>query len=142
MIVRPWRKGDEKKIVLQAAQRYLRLDDLENFDLSAWAEQGYAQTGEVDGEVMAIIGVMPMWPGRAIAWAYISENAGKHFPVIHRHVKKFLDNCGIRRIEATVDVGFPEGCRWMKMLGFEIEGHMKAYRPDGADVLLYARVRP
>jgi len=40
-----------------------------------------------------------------------------------------------------VDVGFKEGHRWIKMLGFELEGYMKAYRPDGADMLLYARIK-
>jgi hypothetical protein len=45
-----------------------------------------------------------------------------------------------RRIEATVDVGFTEGERWMTLLGFEYEGLMRAYRPDGQDMLMFARV--
>jgi RimJ/RimL family protein N-acetyltransferase len=56
-------------------------------------------------------------------------------------VVEFLDNAPYRRIEATVDVGFKQGHRWIKMLGFELEGYMRAYRPDGADMLLYARVK-
>ena len=86
-------------------------------------------------------GVEPQWENRAIAFALISGAAGPYFWAIHSAVRNFLNSTPYRRIEATVDVGFEQGHRWIKMLGFEIEGYMKAYRPDGADMLLYARVR-
>ena len=41
----------------------------------------------------------------------------------------------------TVDCEFEQGHRWAKMLGFTMEAErMRAYRPDGGDVALYARV--
>ena len=83
----------------------------------------------------------PQWENRATAFALLSDDSGPHFPAIHSAVVEFLDNAPYRRIEATVDVGFKQGHRWIKMLGFELEGYMKAYRPDGADMLLYARVK-
>jgi RimJ/RimL family protein N-acetyltransferase len=52
-----------------------------------------------------------------------------------------MKDIGSRRYESTVDVGFKQGHRFMKMLGFEVEGYLKAYRPDGADMVLYARVK-
>jgi hypothetical protein len=93
------------------------------------------------GEVMAIGGIEPIWTGRAMAFIFISRNAGPHFRSVHKVVRSFLDNAPFRRIEASVDVGFAEGARWMKMLGFELEGYMRAYRPDGSDMLLYAKVK-
>lgn len=141
MIVRPWKKGDTAKIEIQDAQAYMStIADL-TLDFSELSEKGLAWTGEVNDRVVAVAGLLPQWENRAIAWAVISKHAGPHFRSIHNAVHRFLIHAPFRRIEATVDVGFDDGVRWMKMLGFEIEGYMKAYRPDGADMLLFARVR-
>ena len=133
--------GDTVKIATQPAQQYLhRIVDV-RADFTELANQGLAWTAESEGRILAIAGVEPQWENRAIAFALISGSAGAHFRAIHSAVARFLDSAPYRRIEATVDVGFEQGHRWIKMLGFEIEGYMKAYRPDGADMLLYARVR-
>lgn len=141
MIVRPWEPGDTHKIELQLSQEYLIELGSVDLDLSQLSDSNLAWVGEHEGEIVAIAGLIPQWENRALAWAYISKNAGPHFRKIHKAVCRFLDQSDFRRIEATIDVGFDEGVRWIEMLGFEYEGYMKAYRPDGADMLLYARVR-
>ena len=134
--------GDTVKIATQPAQQYLhRIVDV-RADFTELAKQGLAWTAENEGRVLAIAGVEPQWENRAIAFALISGAAGPYFRAIHSAVADFLDRVPYRRIEATVDIGFEQGHRWIKMLGFEIEGYMKAYRPDGADMLLYAKVKP
>lgn len=141
MIVRPWRLGDSEAINLQTAQRYTGdLADV-SVDLTPLSEVGLAWTAEVDDRVVACGGLFPQWENRALAWMLIGENAGRYFPVIHRHVKQFLALSPYRRIEAHVDVGFAAGVRWMKMLGFELEAYKKAFRPDGADMLEFVRIR-
>ena len=141
MIVRPWQTHDTVKITAQPAQQYLyRIVDVRG-DFTELSEKGLAWTAEHDGKILAIAGGDPQWENRAIAFALIAESAGRFFPAIHKAVRDFLIRTPYRRIEATVDVGFKEGHRWIKMLGFELEGYMKAYRPDGADMLLYARVK-
>jgi RimJ/RimL family protein N-acetyltransferase len=141
MIVRPWTLGDTERLHMQPAQEYLgRIVDV-RADFTELSNQGLAWTVEHDGDVIAFAGIEPQWQNRAIAFALLSETAGAHFPAIHKAVLRFLEWAPYRRIEATVDVGFEQGHRWIKMLGFEIEGYMRAYRPDGADMLLYARVR-
>ena len=141
MIVRPWQLHDTVRIAAQPAQQYLhRIVDV-RADFTELANQGLAWTAEHEGVVLAVAGVEPQWENRAIAFALIAESAGQFFPTIHKAVRDFLIRTPFRRIEAAVDVGFKEGHRWIKMLGFELEGYMKAYRPDGADMLLYARVR-
>ena len=142
MIARPWEPGDVGKMRLQGAQDYLsKIVVPDDIDLSPLVPHGFAWTGEVDGEIIVVGGLEPVWNDRAIAFAFMFANAGPHFLTIHRAVKSFLDQAPFRRIEATIDVGFKAGARWMKMLGFELEGLMKAYRPDGADMLLYAKVK-
>ncbi len=141
MIVRPWIVGDSAKVLLQPAQQYTAdIADVTS-DLTPLSELGLAWTGEHEGRVIACGGLLPHWPGRATAWMLIGHAAGPHFAAIHRHVFKFLTRSPYRRIEAHVDVGFKEGIRWMKMLGFEFESYKRAYRPDGADMLEFVRIR-
>jgi hypothetical protein len=85
-------------------------------------------------------GAEQVWEGRMIVWALLSQNIGLTMPIIHRHMVKFLSRLDARRLEAYIDVGFAPGHRWVKMLGFEVEGYMKSFRPNGDDMVLYARV--
>lgn len=141
MIVRPWRIGDSQKIRLQRAQCYTGdLADV-SADLTPLSEIGLAWSADDDGDVVACGGLLPVWDNRAQAWMLVGENAGPHFTGIHRSVRDFLVNAPYRRVEAHVDVGFSEGVRWMKMLGFELESYKRAFRPDGADMLEFVRIR-
>ena len=61
---------------------------------------------------------------------------------VHRDVKWILeDHSAIKRVELTVRSGFEPGLRWARMLGFEHEGKMKSWAPDGHDYDLFARIR-
>lgn len=98
-----------------------------------------------DGELLiGCAGLMPMWPGRAVAWALLSEDAGRYMRQIHRATKGFLQQSQWTRIEAFVVKDFYAGQKWMHMLGFECEtpeGAMRKYTPDGQDCFLYSLVR-
>ncbi len=102
---------------------------------------GEAFTGIVENETIICSGVVHQWQNRAIAWALISQNAGKHFVKVHKAVKRFLDMSEVNRIEAYVDDGFEEGYRWIEMLGFKHEGLMRQFSPHGLDMHLYAKVK-
>lgn len=141
MIVRLWRPGDTEKLLVQPSQQYMGAL-LKDLDLEPLALKRMAWVGEDEnGGILAIAGLAPQWQGRAIAWALVSSMAGKDFIKIHRAVEKVLIDSPFTRVEATVDVGFKPGHRWMKLLGFEPEGYLKAYRPDGGDQVMYARIR-
>lgn len=113
---------------------------LDDFDLTPLVEAGLAWVGETEQGILIIAGIAPQWENRATVWSLVSPMAGKHFRKIHREVKRHLDEAPFRRLEATVDVGFGPGHRWMKMLGFEMEGYLRAFRPDGADQIMYSRI--
>lgn len=91
-------------------------------------------------EIMLCFGILKIEPHRGLAWAILSRNAGLCAVAIHRAVRRFLDGCGVRRIEAAVDIEFLPGHRAMKALGFQWEGVMRCYTADGRDQHLYARV--
>ena len=141
MIVRPWQLGDTDRVQLQPAQQYMRGWANLSADLTDLSDSGLVWTGEYNGTVLGIAGLVPQWENRALAWALISDAAGPHFRKFHGAVSRFLEASDFRRIEATVDVDFEAGKRWMNLLGFQYEGLMRAYRPDGADMLMYARVK-
>jgi hypothetical protein len=81
------------------------------------------------------------WPGRGLAWAVFPNDLGALFIGVHRTAKRFLDGCGIRRVEADIRTDFCNAHRWVKLLGFKYEGTRRAFGTDGADYDLYARVR-
>jgi len=104
-------------------------------------ESGPSFTAIDKEEVVACAGIVHQWENRAIAWALISGMAGRNFIALHKAVQKFLDLSDINRIEAYVDANFDAGHRWITMLGFQSEGTMRQFMPDGNDAVLYARLK-
>jgi hypothetical protein len=129
---------------LQDSQAYLSkwitMEQAKAIEATEWAFTGVNE----DGSLMGCAGLISMWQGRAMAWAYISKSAeGRNFIKVHKAVSRFFEACYIKRIEITVDCDFEQGHRWAEMLGFKMEAEcMKSYRPDGGDCALYARVLP
>lgn len=106
---------------------------LENLGLA-----GLAFTGISRGEVIACAGVAPSGLGSATLWGFISAGAKPYFVRLHRSAERMLRLRPFRRIEASSEVDFEPGCRWLELLGFEAEGVMRAYGPDGKDHMRYA----
>lgn len=116
------------------------------FSLPGYADSlldhGEAYTMLVDGDVIACAGVQEAWTGRGVAWALLSTKAGAHMRALTRVVAHYLNHLAVlRRIEAYVDPEFKAAIRWAKLLGFEMEGRMRAFGFDGSDNLMFARVK-
>lgn len=142
MDVVPYQAEHLMMISLQGNQQHIGPFIDENLAKSLEIDD-WSWTGLIDGEVIGCSGVLPIWQGRGMAWAYLSDKvSGKNFMTVHRAVKKFLDGCHLKRIEMSVDCRFDAAHRWAKALGFKMEaGRMEAYTPSGMDCSLYARVR-
>lgn len=94
------------------------------------------------GKVLACGGVAEYWPGRGECWATFSGDWKRYKKSIHRVAKTVMDLYPGRRIEASIMIGFEDGHRWIKALGFKLDAPLlKAYLPDGGDVSLYSRVK-
>lgn len=140
MLIVPFQPGHLHSLNLQKAQASLT----PTLTLPGYAE-GLATAGPcysaVDGDdVYAAAGFFPQWENRAIVWALVSESAGKHFVKIHRAVLRSFALHPYRRLETCVVEGFDEGHRWAKLLGFELEGKMRSWTPDGRDAWMYSRI--
>lgn len=137
----PFRPAHLARLRLQRAQVHLGvlLDD-PGYGM-ALAEAGPAFTGVHRGAVVGCAGLSELSPGRAYAWALLSDCRAVPFRAVHRAVVDVLNASPVRRIETAVDSGFAAGERWARLLGFGWEGRMRAYLPDGGDAELYARIR-
>ena len=109
----------------------------------ALAAAGPAFTGFINGKPIGCAGVIRLDEGddRAHVWALMTAQTGPHMLAITRAIRGFLRTTAIRRLESPVFLDYPQGLRWIEMLGFEREGLMRRYTPDNRDAWLYAKVR-
>lgn len=101
---------------------------------------GPAVSAEHNGEIIACCGVAYTAFKGGMLWGFVSKDAGRHMVRLHKCLRRFLGLIKARRLDATVEAGFAPGCRWLALLGFECEGLMRAFGPDGSDHLRFARV--
>jgi hypothetical protein len=141
MIVVPFEAGHLKQLGIQQSQEVFKSMMLKDEYGISLEKGGPAFSAFVDGEIIAALGVIPQWENRAMAWGLIGGNARRHFVPLTKAIMRFLEVTPHRRVETSVDSDFAEGHRWARLLGFENEGRMRAYTPDGRDCNLYARVK-
>lgn len=99
-----------------------------------------------DGLLLAVVGITPQWKGVGTVWTLLHRKAHEKGVSLTRGVLRCIDMLhrerGYWRLQATVEHGgHVAGELWMMQLGFEREGTMIAYGPDGKTHDLYARVR-
>jgi len=128
-----------KRFQLQSAQQVLG-HHADIAILTHAIENGVAMAVVDEGRILAIGGVMKVWDDRGNAWGLLADDIGYAFPTIHRVVKRVLDTSPFQRIEAQVAVGHEAGQRWVRLLGLDHEGRMRAFF-RGHDYDLFARVK-
>jgi hypothetical protein len=97
-----------------------------------------------NGLVIAILGYQTMAPGLievfVIPSIYVPKYALSFVKTVKTYIKaieKVIPE--FRRME-TRSLANPDTDRWMKALGFELEGTHRKYAPDGSDYRTWARV--
>lgn len=96
-----------------------------------------------DGVAVGMGGIIPQWPGRAVAWSLSAGVPLRAWPAITRMVRSVMQvarSKGYWRIEATVDPSWPAACRWARRLGFEAYGLLESYTPEGRDLIGVASI--
>ncbi len=98
-----------------------------------------------NGLVIAVIGGHILWPGVMQVWMITSDRCREFPKDFHTSILKTMDfviaRYNLRRIQCEVKYGYDEGVRWITSLGFQCEGIMREYGPEGSDYILYARVK-
>lgn len=94
----------------------------------------------VNGLPICCGGLIPIWAGRAYAWALLDIDAGPHMLALTRGIRSLFDATEWRRIEMAVDSEFEAGARWARLLGFHLEHRASKYLPNGNDADIFVRV--
>lgn len=145
MIVIPFKASHLKKMKVHSSQAFLE-PHFEDPDALQWTDLSYSAVDPFAGKICGCLGVIPQWPGRAVAWAVIAEGVTvREMVFITKATVDFLEsiqaNPKYRRVETTVMSNWPQGARWAERLGFDYEGTLKAWGPNGGNFDMYGRVR-
>lgn len=100
--------------------------------------------GEPGNQLRGICGSYSSWPGVAQLWAIFDKRVEEH-PVSLRKacillIKYAVAKQELRRVSITVKSDYTMGNRFAESLGFELEGKMRRFLPDGCDANLYVRL--
>jgi len=141
LVVSAYRAQDMRELKIQSSQEdmFSALTDAQ----FATFEKLESWTARIDGEVMLVGGLLPVWDNRAMLWSYISQSAGGRMLTLTRGVRRLIDMSSYDRLECYVDMDFQPGHRWAQMLGFKNEtpNGMAAFFPNGHSAAMYSRTR-
>jgi len=142
--LRPYLPGDLALLVPRAEQAKEHADMLASLGL-AWQPSGHAET-LIDraSTIRAAAGIEPVWPGRAVAWAYFgADMKNRDWRIVLRGLRRALEASPVNRIEASCRADFAAAMRFLAALGFvnETPAGMARYAHDRT-YYLFSRVRP
>ena len=117
-------------------------EDIEELS-TAWERQGPAYTIIIDEAIVFCGGFILMGWNRAEAWTLMSDLFYKYpkscFKICRDYTNKIVKEYRLRRVQAIIDIDFDAGVRFAERLGFEEEGILKSYGPEGEDMLMFGR---
>lgn len=121
------------------------VDAFEFPGLDEQIEQGHTFTVHVDGEPVALLGVLPSWPGVGTCWALISDQArGQHAVRLTKGargiVQSMMFSYGMHRMQCYVQP-IEEYQRWIRLLGFRYESTARMALPDRGDLETWVILR-
>ncbi|MBW2623977.1 MAG: hypothetical protein JRD68_13800 [Deltaproteobacteria bacterium] len=132
---------------------FLPREEMEDSLWPNFAERGaqYGQRGPAwtlttdEGKVVASGGAVLLHSKLAEGWVMTTADIEKHALAFHRAflngIKIIFEVYKIRRLQIAVKLEWTKAVQWAHRLGFEAEGIMTAFDPDGADYLRLAIVR-
>lgn len=106
-----------------------------------------AFTALLEGKIVGVGGMIILWEGVGEMWLMLTAECKREgvfgimtFEAIKKKVDELIEEHKIRRAQCTVRVDFPKAKKMVIALGFTLEGLMKCYCPDSADVWLFSRI--
>jgi hypothetical protein len=96
------------------------------------------------GKVVGLVGSYKLWTGCSQIWAIFDREVDDHpvslAKVCHNLIRYAATTQDLRRMSMNVRSHYEKGNRFAEFLGFDFEGKMWGYLPDGGDANLYARL--
>ena len=101
-------------------------------------------TARKDGKIVMMGGAHVMWQGVGEGWLIMSKYGYDIPKTVARYADEFFDvimhEAQVQRVQASVHAEDSQAVKFARWLGFENEGLMKKYGPDGSDYYRMARV--
>ena len=132
LLIRPYKAEDAMALMADPNDKNLK----GQADYEKWAKlnetEGPGYTAVYGGQVIGCGGVRIYWEGCGEAWAYFPSNI-RAYRVSHKIAKSYLykmiKEYGLKRVQATPRIDWPEGLRYTRYMGFKVEGKMRKYLP-------------
>ena len=135
--------------------KHIRADDLREISETRWSDDDpavslfHAPGGKYaivhDDVTVALLGVVPVWPGVGQAWLIGTDGIGLRgvevMKASKRIIKTLLD-LEMHRIHAYSAAFHSQAHRWLELIGFRRESTLKQYGKTGEDFYCYAITRP
>lgn len=95
-----------------------------------------------EDKLIACAGLVPLYEGshRALIWSLLAKGGEKYLLPLTRCGLRLMRVSPFKRIEGTTPCDFPEGHRWLRMLGFEMEAECMRNYQLNKDHSLYSRI--
>lgn len=107
--------------------------------------KGYGFTIYHEDDVVACIGVTKIVSGVSEVWAITGKLVEKYPKDFHKMCKRIIEYAfeidNLHRLQCTAEVGYDRTIKWLERLGFEREGMLRNYTPDGKDMYIYSIIR-
>ena len=128
----------EPELSYERDMPHLRRYLYENADLNA------SWTAMKTGKPLLCFGIRPAWKNVGEAWLLPGKDIGDYAISVVRYSRKFftelLRNGEYARIHITVRADNDTALKFAKVLGFEVEGIMRNFGPDGVSCYMMARI--
>ena len=100
-----------------------------------------------EGAIVAVGGLVVLRKGLGVCWLILTANCKKKgfygivaLSAIKDKTEELIQMNNIKRAQATVRTDFPQAIKMIEFLGFQREGLLRKYCPDGGDSYIYARL--
>lgn len=97
----------------------------------------------VDDQVVACAGVQQFSPRAGELWMRTGILVDKYPLALAKATKIYLaavKRFNLKRVQVTVNCNNTKALRWSGRLGFQVEGRMRGYGPNGEDVYMMSKV--
>ena len=109
------------------------------------AEAGLSWTGIYNEKIVVCFGVRRVWPGVGEAWLLPSPSISDHALSVVRASRMIFADIfkteAFSRVHISVDSANDSAFKFAKALGFEVEGIMRQFGPDGSNYYMMARLK-
>tara|TARA_B100000470_G_scaffold200007_1_gene171383 strand:- start:172 stop:639 length:468 start_codon:yes stop_codon:yes gene_type:complete len=141
----PFEPGHAEDLVAQAEVNEAEKKFILGQHIHNPVHAGHSVSVVRNGYLLGAGGIFPIWDGLGEAWVLPSTTVQNHkrmfVKLIRENMERMGDEFAFRRIQATARADAPKARRFLEFLGFEREGLLRAYGPDGADHILFAKIR-